>query len=106
VVCAPRATPPDTYDRWRLVLRANAVMSCTFVLSVNRPKPEAGASIGGPSLGIGPDGSVLAETTEPVAVVDLDRTTLRRCRVDYPGYLRRFPSLYADGWRDIAGRRP
>ncbi|MEJ2205676.1 MAG: carbon-nitrogen hydrolase family protein [Gemmatimonadota bacterium] len=103
LVCAPRATPPETYHRWRLVLRANAVMACTFVLSANRPRPEAGASIGGPSLAVAPDGSVLAETPEPVSVVDLDEAMLRSCRAEYPGYLRRFPPLYAHGWKDVAG---
>ncbi len=103
LVCAPRATPPETYDRWRLVLRANAVMACAFVLSANRPNPGGDAPIGGPSLAIAPDGSVLGETTEPVFAVDLDRTMLSTCRADYPGYLRRFPELYADGWRDVAG---
>ncbi len=105
LVCAPRATPPETYDRWRLVLRANAVMACAFVVSTNRPGPEAGAPIGGPSLAIGPDGSILAETTEPVFLVDLDRETLTRCRADYPGYLRRFPELYAEGWQRVRGPR-
>ena len=37
---APRATPPATYDRWRIVLRANAVMSGAYLISVNR---ETGA---------------------------------------------------------------
>ncbi len=105
LVCAPRATPPETYDRWLLVLRANAVMSCVFVVSANRPGPEAGTSIGGPSVAIGPDGSILAETTEPVFVVGLDLAKLGAALADYPGYLARFPRLYAHAWADIAERR-
>ena len=37
-----------------MILRANAVMSGAFVVSVNRPRPEPGASIGGPSIAIDP----------------------------------------------------
>lgn len=103
VVLAPRATPPDTYARWRMVLRANAVMSGTYVVSVNRPRPEATTEIGGASLAIAPDGTVLCETTEPVAVVDLSREVWEATARDYPGYLRRFADLYASGWGRIAG---
>ena len=60
VVLAPRATPPETYERWRMVLRANAVMSGAYLVSVNRPRSENGASIGGPSLSIAPTGEVVA----------------------------------------------
>ncbi|MDX1495121.1 MAG: carbon-nitrogen hydrolase family protein [Longimicrobiales bacterium] len=101
VILAPRATPPETYERWKMVLRANAVMSGAYVLSANRPRPEGGASIGGPSLAIDPSGDVIAETTEPVRVVTLRRSVVRKAARDYPGYLKRFPEVYARGWRDI-----
>jgi predicted amidohydrolase len=102
LIVAPRATPPESYERWKLVLRANAVMSGAFVISVNRPRPEGGAPIGGASVAIAPDGTVLAETTEPVHVVTLKRSVLAAARADYPGYLKRFPELYARGWRELA----
>ncbi len=102
IIVAPRATPPESYERWQLVLRANAVMSGAFVVSVNRPRPEGGAHIGGPSIAIAPDGSVLAESTDPVCVVTLERSTLDTARTDYPGYLKRFPGLYARGWGELA----
>jgi N-carbamoylputrescine amidase len=102
IIVAPRATPPESYERWKLVLRANAVMSGAFVISVNRPRPEGGAHIGGPSIAIAPDGSVLAESTDPVCVVALERSTLDTARADYPGYLKRFPELYARGWEELA----
>ena len=98
VMLAPRATPPETYDRWRIVLRANAVMSGAYVISVNRPRPESGASIGGPSIAIAPSGDVLSETTEPVSVVELWRTVVEEAQIEYPGYLTRFPRMYADAW--------
>jgi predicted amidohydrolase len=101
VVFAPRATPPDTYERWKLILRANAVMSSAYVLSANRPRSERGAEIGGPSLAIAPNGDVVAETTDTIAVVGLSRDEVVAARREYPGYLERFPSLYADGWRHL-----
>lgn len=101
VVLAPRATPPETYDRWRMILRANAVMSGAYLISVNRPRPEAGASIGGASLAISPTGEVLAEVTEPVHVVTLDGRAVAEATAEYPGYLRRFPEIYAEGWQRL-----
>jgi len=101
VILGPRATPLETYERWRLVLRSNAVTSCTWVVSVNRPGPEAGVGIGGPSIVVAPDGEVLAETTEPLTVVELDEQRLAAARADYPGYLDVRAELYARGWSDI-----
>ena len=102
VVCAPRATPLETYERWKLVLRANALMSGAYVLSANRPRPEGGAPIGGASIAIDPYGGVIAESTEPVTLVSLDPEVVRTARESYPGYLARFPELYAAAWSDLA----
>ena len=102
IILAPRATPLETYRRWRVVLRANAVTSCTFVVSVNRPGPEAGVPIGGPSVAIAPTAEVLLETEERLAIVTLDRAAVRDARSEYPGYLPIRSDLYARGWR-LAG---
>jgi N-carbamoylputrescine amidase len=64
-ILAPRATPLETYERWRLVLRADAITSGAYVVSVNRPGPEAAAGIGGPSVVVAPDGRVVSESTRP-----------------------------------------
>jgi predicted amidohydrolase len=98
LIFVPRATPPESYERWKLVMRANAVTSTVFVLSANRPEDRQGTSIGGPSLAIAPDGRVLLETTDPVAVVTLGRDLLREAREDYPGYLDVRAELYARAW--------
>jgi len=100
-VFAPRCTPPQTYDRWRLVLRANAVTSCTYVVSANRPAPVPDGLIGGSSIAIGPSAEVLVETTAPLALVTLDRDVVRAARVEYPGYLKVYPELYARGWEGV-----
>ena len=97
-VFAPRATPPETYARWRMILRANAVMSGAYVISANRPRPERGASIGGPSIAIDPFGEVLVETTDRLGFAELDRAVVEAARGEYPGYLPRFPKVYAEGW--------
>lgn len=98
----PRATEAATYERWKLVLRSTAITTCAYVLSVNRPGPEQDVPIGGPSIAIDPNGEVLIETTDPVAVVTVDERTLGAARRRYPGYLSTNASLYADAWSRAA----
>ncbi|HET6379612.1 MAG TPA: carbon-nitrogen hydrolase family protein [candidate division Zixibacteria bacterium] len=101
-ILAPRATEERTYPRWKVVFRAIALTGCCYVLSVNRPHPEDGVLIGGPSVAVGPDGEVLVETTDRLALVTLDAAVIRRARVAYPGYLPIRARLYADAWSEIA----
>jgi len=105
VLLVPRATPPETWARWELVLRANAVTSCAYVISVNRAGTRSGGVIGGPSVAIGPNGDVLLETVEPVAVVTLGRGALDAARGDYPGYLDVRSPVYEDAWRRARAER-
>ena len=104
VILVPRATPPGSYDRWKLVLRSIAVTGATYVVSINRPAPELGVEIGGPSVVIAPDGDVIAESTDRLTVVELDAAQVERARADYPGYLAIRSDLYARAWRDIPPR--
>ena len=99
VILLPRATPAATYPRWRLVLRANAVTSCAYLISVNRPGTRSQGVIGGPSMVAGPAGDVLLETTDPVATVTLSKSVLARARKEYPGYLDVRADVYARAWR-------
>ena len=101
-ILAPRATEQRTYPRWNVVFRANALTSCAYVLSVNRPEPEEGVLIGGPSIAVDPNGQVLVETTDALAVVTLDRAVVAQARVDYPGYLPIRAQLYAKAWAELA----
>jgi N-carbamoylputrescine amidase len=98
-IFCPRATEEITYERWRLVFRANALTSGCYILSVNRPGPEQGVALGGPSLAIDPNGEFLAETSEPLCVVELSTATVAEARRRYPGYLKQPADLYARGWR-------
>lgn len=86
-VLIPRATEAATFDRWRLVFQANALVSASYVLSVNRPAMEQGVALGGPSIVVSPHGDVMLETTDTVAFATLDREAVATARRMYPGYL-------------------
>lgn len=100
-VFAPRATPPASYERWRRVIRTIAQLASVYVISVNRPAPESGVEIGGPSVVAAPDGELLAESVEPLAWVTLERGRVERARRDYPGYLGIHAELYARAWSEV-----
>jgi len=103
-ILIPRATEERTYQRWKVVFRANALTSCCYVLSVNRPDPEHGVLIGGPSVAVDPSGQVLLETTDRIGMVTLESRVVSAARIAYPGYLPLRARLYADAWGEIAGR--
>src|SRR5690606_7130418 len=101
-VLNPRATEERTYQRWKAVFRANALTACCYVLSVNRPYPEEGVLLGGPSVAFDPNGELLLETTDTIALVTLDVGVVAESRRRYPGYLPIRARLYADAWDEIA----
>lgn len=101
-VLNPRASEEKTFQRWKIVWRANAMTSCCYVLSVNRPHPEAGVLIGGPSVAIDPTGFVLVETNDRMALVTVDARKVEEARRAYPGYLPVRADLYAKAWGEIA----
>ena len=98
----PRSSEERTYQRWKTVWRANALTSCLYVLSVNRPHPEDGVLIGGPSTCFDPHGELLLETTDTLALVTLDAKVVTDARRAYPGYLPVRARLYADAWDEVA----
>ena len=101
-VVNPRASEERTFQRWKTVWRANALTSCCYVLSVNRPYPEGGVILGGPSVAYDPNGVLLVETTDTLALVTLDAKVVTDARRAYPGYLPIHARLYADAWAEIA----
>ncbi|MEE2907069.1 MAG: carbon-nitrogen hydrolase family protein [Planctomycetota bacterium] len=105
VILGPRSTEQITYEKWQPVFRANALTGSCYVLSVNRPVPEDGVLIGGPSIAVAPNGEVLLETTDPVAIVTIDRAVVHKARGDYPGYLAIPSDLYARAWASIPPRQ-
>ena len=100
----PRATESGTYEKWKLVLRSTALTTCAYVLSVNRPRPEQGVPLGGPSLVVDPHGEVVIETTDAIAVAAIDEAVLASARKRYPGYLWTPRELYAAAWAATSGR--
>jgi len=106
VVICPRSTERITWPRWRPVFIAAAVTSRCYTCSVNRPAPEHGVLIGGPSIAVAPDTTVLAESTQPVSIFTAQRAPLTKARTDYPGYLPVRADLYASGWADVATTTP
>jgi predicted amidohydrolase len=100
----PRATEAATFDRWKLTFRAVALTTSSYVLSVNRPRPENGVALGGPSIVVGPDGVVVAESIAPLVVTPLDGQVVAAARRSYPGYLPHFAAVYARGWQAVAAR--
>ncbi|MDQ2933411.1 MAG: carbon-nitrogen hydrolase family protein [Chloroflexota bacterium] len=103
-ILAPRASEERTYPRWKVVFRAIALTSSVYVISVNRPHPESGVLIGGPSIAVDPKGNVLLETTETLGVVTVESGVVDRARRDYPGYLPIRADLYAAAWEEISRR--
>jgi N-carbamoylputrescine amidase len=100
-IMVPRATEPATFDRWRGVLWANARTTAAYVLSVDRAEPGLRIPLGGPSIAIAPDGRVLLETTDRLALVTLDRAVAADARRAYPGYLPVRADVYARGWAGV-----
>ncbi len=105
-VLAPRATLDWTWERWRTVIRASAITASVYVVSANRPGPERGVSMGGPSFVVDPHGEVLVETQEPVVVVTLQRAVVQQARAEYPGYLDVPADVYARGWSAVREQQP
>jgi predicted amidohydrolase len=98
----PRATEERTFQRWKIVWRANALTSCCYVLSVNRPYPENDVLLGGPSVAVDPSGAVILETTDRLALVTVDAAVVAEARRAYPGYLPVRAAVYAEAWDEIA----
>jgi len=101
-ILVPRASEERTYQSWKVVFRANALTSAAYVLSVNRPDPEAGVLLGGPSVAVDPSGHTLVETTDRMALVTLEREVIAQARADYPGYLPIWARLYGEAWNEVA----
>lgn len=97
-IFAPRATPVENYERWLRIIRANAITSCAYLISINRPAPEAGVAIGGDSVVAAPDGTVLTATDAPLTTITLKREVVEDARKAYPGYLPIRSELYAKAW--------
>jgi predicted amidohydrolase len=59
---------------------------------------------GGLSIAVAPDGTVVLETEDPVAIVTVDRAAVVDARKGYPGYLAVPTDLYAKAWASVPPR--
>lgn len=103
VIFVPRATPAASWDRWSLVLRADAITSAAWIVTVNRPPEGDPSPIGGPSAVISPTGEIVAESATGMLIVDLDQETVDQARQAYPGYLDHQPAVHGRGWSSLVG---
>ena len=62
IIIGPRASQHATYEKWRPVWIANALTTGCYVCSVNRPATEQGVLLGGASIAVSPDGTVIVES--------------------------------------------
>ena len=106
LIACPRATELATAERWRPVVQAIALTSSSWIASVNRPAPECGVLLGGPSWLAAPDGKMLIESTEEfsTAMVDFHSISEYQNR-QYPGYLDLRTDIYANGWSSLPPKR-
>ncbi len=101
-IFVPRATTITYLDQWLTVFRANAMTTGCYVLSCNRPAPEEGVALAGPSIVVDPFGKVIVQTDDRVAFADLDSALVKEARADYPGYLALRPDMYAEAFGELA----
>jgi N-carbamoylputrescine amidase len=88
LLLVPRATPAEARSmrRWSVMLRADAIVSGAYVISVNRVGTEGGIEFAGHSVVVAPDGEVLLEMgADPgVEVVELQLDVARAAKHAYP----------------------
>lgn len=90
LLAVPRATPPESTERWLTALRMAALVSGSYAASSNRGGTDPrGQRFGGHGWIVSPEGEVLAETSSrfPVAVAELDLALIARARTEYPRYV-------------------
>jgi N-carbamoylputrescine amidase len=106
IIIGPRASEHSTYEKWRHVWIANALTTGCYICSVNRPAPEHGVLLGGASIAVSPDGTVIVESCDAITLFTTRQHTIEQTRTDYPGYLPCRNELYARGWETAKEQKP
>ncbi|GAA5234310.1 carbon-nitrogen hydrolase family protein [Verticiella sediminum] len=95
LLLAPYATP--RVHMFQEVLRTRAFENGCYLVAANKVGREGDWDMGGGSLIVAPDGSVLqsADTrSEALLVADIDRSIVEHARIAYPARRDRRPDLY------------
>lgn len=91
LIVVPRATPHESLDKWLSGGRTAATVSGAYCISSNRYCPSGkGPNLGGLGWIIGPDGEVLAETSQknPYVTLEIDLDKARMAKKTYPRYIK------------------
>lgn len=105
ILICPRSSERATYDKWRPVWISNALTTACYVCSVNRPNPEQGVLIGGPSIAIKPNGEIITESESTITSFTAAKNTIEEARIQYPGYLPCRKELYTKCWNALEGTK-
>ena len=105
ILICPRSSERATYDKWRPVWISNALTTACYVCSVNRPNPEQGVLIGGPSIAIKPNGEIITESENTITSFTAAKNTIEEVRIQYPGYLPCRKELYTKCWNALEGTK-
>ncbi len=90
ILCAPRATPHETTEKWLVGGQAAAICAGAYCLSSNLWAPVGDkANLGGVGLIADPDGRLLAQTDadRPFATLEIDLEKSRAAKATYPRYV-------------------
>lgn len=87
--------PMERLDHWKILLRARAIENQVFVVAANGCGKTGGHILGGHSLVIAPDGTVLSEggDIEEGSLVALDQACLEQVRARFCPAGERFPGM-------------
>ncbi|KAA0910458.1 carbon-nitrogen hydrolase family protein [Pusillimonas sp. ANT_WB101] len=95
LLIAPYAT--SRVNMFQETLRTRAFENGCYLIAANKVGREGEWDMGGGSLIIAPDGSILQSadtTTETFLIADIDRDHVERARIAYPSRRDRRPDLY------------
>ncbi|PID53697.1 MAG: apolipoprotein acyltransferase [Micrococcales bacterium] len=94
MLLVPATWPMARVSAWRLFAQARAAENQCHVVAVNTAGTHAGTQMGGHSMLVAPDGTVLAEAgvEEEVLAADIDPDEVSRLRAEFPVLADRQPA--------------
>jgi N-carbamoylputrescine amidase len=94
LIVVPRATPPQSLQRWKIAVAMAAIVSGCYVATSNRVGRDGmGQEFGGGGWIFDPTGKLIAETTpeRPVVSAMLNLSTVTAAQKEYPCYVEELP---------------